>query len=113
MKMKKLVNRMEWIRDPGKRGDALVLAAGLFFYLLCMLLPLVGPAGARVDHALQNRLAFLLVLGLMLALSIAALLTQRAACRLDPARKPPRAAWVLTGIGFVLLIAQVSGLLSV
>ena len=43
-------------------GTVLAVASGLSFFLLCMTLPLVGPAGSRVDHAGKNQAAFLLVL---------------------------------------------------
>ena len=43
-------------------GTALAVASGLSFFFLCMILPLVGPAGSRVEHAGKNKVAFLLVL---------------------------------------------------
>ncbi len=43
-------------------GNALSVAAGLCFFLAAMMLPLVGPAGSRVDHAAQNKAAFLGIL---------------------------------------------------
>ena len=43
-------------------GTTLAVASGLSFFFLCMILPLVGPAGSRVEHAGKNRTAFLLVL---------------------------------------------------
>ena len=43
-------------------GTALAVASGLSFFFLCMILPLVGPAGSRVEHASQNKVAFLAVL---------------------------------------------------
>jgi len=45
-----------------KTGTVLAVASGLSFFFLCMILPLVGPAGSRVDHALKNKAAFLTVL---------------------------------------------------
>jgi len=53
-------------------GTVLAVSAGLSFFFLCMILPLVGPAGSRVDHALQNKLAFLLVLFITFGLAAAA-----------------------------------------
>ena len=53
-------------------GSALALSAGLSFYLLCMIMPLVGPSGSRVDHHVKNLSAFLLVLILTFVLSAAA-----------------------------------------
>jgi hypothetical protein len=43
-------------------GNVLAIASGLSFFFLCMILPLVGPAGSKVEHALKNKLAFLAVL---------------------------------------------------
>jgi len=53
-------------------GSALAFSAGLSFYLLCMIMPLVGPAGSRVEHHGRNLGAFLFVLFLTLALAGAA-----------------------------------------
>ena len=52
-------------------GTVLAVSSGLAFFFLCMILPLVGPAGSKTDHAATNRLAFLGVL--MLTLLLAAL----------------------------------------
>jgi uncharacterized membrane protein len=43
-------------------GTTLAVASGLSFFFLCMILPLVGPAGSKVAHAAQNKAAFLGVL---------------------------------------------------
>lgn len=43
-------------------GTALAVASALSFFFLCMILPLVGPAGSRVEHAGKNKVAFLSVL---------------------------------------------------
>ncbi|MDF7824283.1 hypothetical protein P4B35_09695 [Pontiellaceae bacterium B12227] len=43
-------------------GTVLAVASGLSFFFLCMILPLVGPAGSRVEHAAKNKVAFLAVL---------------------------------------------------
>lgn len=53
-------------------GSALAFSAGLSFYLLCMVMPLVGPAGSRVEHHGRNLSAFLFVLFLTFTLSAAA-----------------------------------------
>ena len=42
-----------------RTGAVLSVLAGLAFFLLCMILPLVGPAGSRVSHAAQNQGIFL------------------------------------------------------
>lgn len=53
-------------------GTALAVLSGLSFFMMCMTLPLVGPAGSRVEHALQNQMAFILILLVTLSLSLAA-----------------------------------------
>jgi len=52
-----------------KTGTTLAVTAALSFFVLCMMLPLVGPAGSRVEHAAQNQAAFSTVLTLTLILS--------------------------------------------
>ena len=52
-------------------GSILAVASGLSFFFLCMILPLVGPSGSKVDHAAQNKAAFLGVL--MITFLLAAL----------------------------------------
>jgi uncharacterized membrane protein YidH (DUF202 family) len=50
-------------------GTALAIASGFSFYILCMILSLVGPAGSRVPHAAKNKATFLSVLMVTLVLS--------------------------------------------
>ena len=38
--------------------NLITIIAGLAFFLLCMLLPLVGPAGSKVEHADYNNAIF-------------------------------------------------------
>lgn len=52
-------------------GTTLAVLSGLSFFFLCMILPFVGPAGSRVPHAGQNKVAFLFVL--LITLTLAAL----------------------------------------
>ena len=52
-------------------GTILAVASGLSFFFLCMILPLVGPAGSRVEHADKNQTAFIFVLLLTFALAAA------------------------------------------
>lgn len=63
-----------------KLGSGLTLGAGLAFYTLCILLPLVGPMGIQVPHHTKNLLAFAAVLTVTLVLSglaLASTLLQR------------------------------------
>ena len=50
-------------------GTTFAVLSGLSFFFLCMILPLVGPAGSRVPHAGQNKVAFLSVLVLTFVLA--------------------------------------------
>jgi magnesium-transporting ATPase (P-type) len=43
-------------------GTTLAMVAGLSFFFLCMILPLVGPSGSKTAQAGQNQLAFIGVL---------------------------------------------------
>ena len=43
-------------------GTTMAVAAGLSFFFLCMIRPLVGPSGSKVAHAAKNKSAFLGVL---------------------------------------------------
>jgi len=68
---------MKWSNHTVNRksasSTALAVASGFSFYILCMILPLVGPSGSRVEHAGQNKATFLIVLLVTLGLSIASM----------------------------------------
>lgn len=53
-------------------GTTLAVCAGLSFFFLCMILPLVGPAGSKVEHAAKNKEAFTSVLLVTFALAATA-----------------------------------------
>ena len=53
-------------------GTTLAVCAGLSFFFLCMILPLVGPAGSKVEHAAKNKEAFSSVLLVTFALAATA-----------------------------------------
>lgn len=61
-------NEKNIARKPAM-GMALAIAAGFSFYILCMILSLVGPTGSRVAHASKNKTTFLAVLVLTLVLA--------------------------------------------
>ncbi len=50
-------------------GSTLAVAAGISFFFNCMLMPLVGRAGAKSPNADKNQLGFLAVLGLTFILA--------------------------------------------
>ena len=64
-------------------GMVCSILAGLFFFYLCMLLPLVGPAGSRQAHAAQNQTLFMSILGVTFLLSVSAGLLQRRSRQVD------------------------------
>ena len=64
-------------------GKVCSILAGLFFFYLCMLLPLVGPAGSRQAHAAQNQTLFMSILGVTFLLSVSAGLLQRRSRQVD------------------------------
>ncbi len=99
-------------------ADALAAAAGVMFLVLCMLLPLVGPAAARgsgspgatrAEHYGKNVAAFLSVLTLTTALAVAAVLLRRDNGRRD------RIVWAMAAIAAAcigLLVAFLTGALQ-
>jgi hypothetical protein len=101
-------------------GDALTLAAGVLFLLVCTMLPLVGPAAAygsgspgasTAAHFAQNRAAFAVVLLVTLLVSGTATASKLIARRTSGGRLP----WVSIGIDLAcaaLLIVFSAGLLT-
>lgn len=101
----------EFLQKPAS-GTALTVASGLFFFFTCMLLPLVGRAGASVSYAGKNQLVFLSALGLTLLLSVLATWTRMLRRSADGSPMP---VWSigLCGVCIVLFILQVTGLLAI
>lgn len=62
-------NKLNEVLFKPAMGTGLAVASGLSFFFLCMILPLVGPAGSRQDHAAQNETAFLTVLLITVSLA--------------------------------------------
>ncbi|MFT7512636.1 MAG: hypothetical protein ACI9QL_001844, partial [Candidatus Omnitrophota bacterium] len=54
-------------------GNLCTAGAGVFFYIVCMLLPMVGPSGGQTVHYQANFLTFLAVTLIALGFSVAAL----------------------------------------
>lgn len=92
-------------------GSMLSVLAGLSFLWLCMLLPLVGKAGAVASFTRQNTFVFLGFLLLTLGLCAVAVGSKILRRRRDGS-PPPIFSLVLAGLCGLLLIALVSGLLS-
>jgi len=93
-------------------GSALAVAAGVFFFFNCMLLPLVGRAGSSSPDADKNRLAFLAVLGLTFLL--AALATWSKMARRSDDKSPlPYWSLGLCGICVLIFVLLMTGRLAI
>ena len=84
-------------------GTALAVASGLSFFFLCMILPLVGPAGSRVAHAGQNKAAFLFTLMATFALAAAAAYSKLGRRKIDGSPLP----WFSFGLCAVCILTFV------
>ena len=93
-------------------GTTLAVAAGLSFFFLCMILPLVGPSGSKVAHAAQNRAAFLGVLGATFLLAAAAAYSKTLRRQEEGG---PRPYWMLglCGVCVVTLVVLLMGGLAI
>lgn len=91
------------IRNPTV-GTAISVVAGLSFYVVCMMLPLVGPAGSRVEHAAANRAAFICVLLLTFLLASASTYLVLMRRKLEDAVAFP---WFSSGLAVLCLIMLV------
>ncbi|QBG47931.1 hypothetical protein EGM51_11180 [Verrucomicrobia bacterium S94] len=69
-------------------GTGLAVASGLSFFFLCMILPLVGPAGSRVEHAGKNKVAFLTVLLLTFVLAALSVFSKMGRRKIDGSPLP-------------------------
>ncbi|MDF7808562.1 hypothetical protein P4E94_14015 [Pontiellaceae bacterium B12219] len=69
-------------------GTALAVASGISFFFLCMILPLVGPSGSRVEHAGQNKVVFLLVLLVTFVLAALAVFSKMGRRKVDDSPLP-------------------------
>ena len=99
------------LRKPAA-GGALAVAAGVFFFFNCVLLPLVGRAGSSAPHADKNRLAFLAVL--VLTFTLAALATWSKLLRRSEDKSPlPYWSLTLCGICVALFVLLMTGRLAV
>lgn len=58
---------------PGRTADGVAAAAGVALGVVCVMFPLVGPAGAATPYYGKNFIAFLVAAGVALVLSALAL----------------------------------------
>ena len=84
-------------------GTTLAVLSGLSFFFLCMVLPLVGPAGSRVPHSGQNKAAFLLVLMVTFALAAASSYSKMGCRRINGGSLP----WFSLGLCGVCVLTLV------
>ncbi len=101
----------EFFQKP-ETGSVLIVAAGLSFFVTCMLLPLVGRAGTSVPYADQNQHAFLEVLSLTFFLAALATGSKMVRRSQDESSFP---VWSvgLCAICTLLFVLQQSGLLAI
>lgn len=69
-------NIKQWICKPSI-SLLLNILSGLSFFILCLLLPLVGPAGSRVEHSIENKFIFLNWLLITFSLSILSFISKK------------------------------------
>ena len=93
-------------------GTVLTVLSGLFFLLLMMCLPLVGPAGSVVPYSKANFFTFQGVLLLCLIFSVLALVSKWQRREADGSPMP----WIsigLTGFCLIMFVVLYAGWLSI
>ncbi len=98
--MKQKPGKVEKLFFKPAVGSTFSILAGLSFFLLCMILPLVGQAGSWTEHAAENAAVFagLLLLTLLLAsLAVASKFGRR---RADGSPKP----WLSISLATVCIL---------
>lgn len=93
-------------------GTGLTIASGLFFLVVCMILPLVGKAGVHTSHYLQNYLAFLVSLLLTAGTSGLAVYSKLERRKIDGSPLPYFSILV-AALSVLLLLALLLGLLKI
>ncbi len=89
-------------------GTTFAVASGLSFFFLCMILPLVGPAGSRVEHAGQNQAAFLSVLLVTFVLAALSAFSKMGRRKIDGSPLP-KISFGLCALCVLTFIIQLSG----
>ena len=93
-------------------GSVLTVAAGISFFVNCMMLPLVGRAGSSVPYADKHKPGFLSALGITFALAALATWSKMARRSVD---KSPLPVWSLglCAVCAALFVLLMTGLLAV
>jgi hypothetical protein len=101
-------------------GSIFTILSAVSFYLLCMILPIVGPAAAHgsgspgattAEHYQQNFVVFLVVLLISLTLAVLALISKLKRRKIDQSPFPLYSAGLCVVCVF-LVFALFSGMLS-
>ena len=93
-------------------GTTFTVLSGLSFLLVCILLPMVGPAGAATMFAAQNTQAFTIYVLISLVLSLAAIGSKTSRRAIDGSPLPI-SSMALCGLDILLLIALYANLLRI
>jgi hypothetical protein len=95
-----------WVKPA--TGTALMVASGLSFFFLCMILPIVGPSGAKQEHYGANLAAFIGVLLLTFLLSSGAAYSKWQRRKLDGSPLP-YVSFGMSGLCILILLVLVVG----
>jgi len=90
--------------DRSRLGNILTILAGLFFYIVCMLLPLVGPAGRTTEHYGLNFVTFVAVLLVASACAMGGLIVKLRTRKEDQSPFP----YITAGLASVYLLLLVN-----
>ncbi len=93
-------------------GTVLTVASGLSFLVVCMVLPLVGKAGAVVPYSTKNFVAFLAVLLTSLVLAVLASISKFERRKIDNSPLP-LFSLILLALCVLLLVALLTGMLHI
>ncbi len=93
-------------------GTGLTVLSGLAFMMVCMVLPVVGKAGAVTVHARQNTIGFVAAVSLCLLLAVLATWSKLKRRQLDQSPRPIFSI-VLCALSVALLIVLATGLLHI
>ena len=69
-------NLIKWISKPSV-GSLFSILSSISFFVLCMLLPLIGPAGSKVEHNLENKMLFLFFLIISIIFVLTAFISKK------------------------------------